>query len=150
MCVALAFMVLLAGLVYSQAVNGSLVGTVTDASGASAPNTKVTLTETNTGIVRTTDTNESGNYSFADLPPGTYSVTAELSGFKKATRAGVDVLVNTTPRVDLQLQPGSSSETVNVTAEAPMLKTERADTGRVIETVQLHELPLGGSHNIRR
>ncbi|MDP8983345.1 MAG: carboxypeptidase regulatory-like domain-containing protein [Acidobacteriota bacterium] len=149
MCIALALVGLLAGLVYSQAVNGSLVGTVTDSSGASAPSAKVTLTETNTGIVRTTQTNESGNFTFSDLPPGTYAVTAELSGFKKAARAGVDVLVNTTERVDLQLQPGSSSETVNVTAETPMLKTERADTGRVIETVQLHDLPLGGSHNFQ-
>ena len=149
MCVALALMGLLAGLVYSQAVNGSLVGTVTDASGASAPNTKVTVTETNTGSNRSTQTNESGNFTFSDLPPGTYTITAELSGFKKAVRSGVDVLVNTTQRVDLQLQPGSSSETINVTAEAPMLQTERADTGRTIETKQLAELPLGGSHNFQ-
>jgi Carboxypeptidase regulatory-like domain/TonB dependent receptor len=132
---------------FSQAVNGSLLGTVTDSSGASVPSAKVTLTETQTGVSRTTNTNESGNYTFADLPFGTYTVTAEHTGFKRASRAGVDVIVNTTARVDLSLQPGAITETVVVTAETPMLQTERADTGRTIERV--YDLPLGGSHNFQ-
>jgi len=138
-----------AGLVFSQAVNGSLLGTITDSSGAAVPNAKVTIVETRTAVSRTANTNESGNYTFADLPPGTYAVTAEQTGFKRASRAGVDVLVNTTPRVDLSLQPGEISETVTVAGEAPMLQTERSDTGRKIEAAQLHELPLGASHNFQ-
>src|SRR3974377_2473121 len=138
-----------AGLAFSQAVNGSLVGTVTDSSGATIPNARVTIAESQTGVSRTVSTNESGNYSFADVPPGTYTVTAEQPGFKRASRSGVDVIVNTTGRVDLSLPPGVITETVNVTVDAPMLQTERADTGRKIETVQLHELPLGGSHNFQ-
>ena len=63
-------------------------------------------------------TNESGNYSFPDLPPGTYTVTAEQTGFKKISRANVDVLVNSTVRVDLSMTPGAVTETVDVTAEA--------------------------------
>ena len=106
-------------------------------------NAKVTVTESNTGVSRTVNTNESGNYSFPNLPPGTYSVTAEQTGFKKATRAGVDVLVDTTTRVDLTLQPGQITETVEVTAESPILQTDRADIGRKIETVQLANLPTG-------
>src|SRR6266436_5551526 len=68
-----------------QAVNATLLGMVTDSSGASVANAKVTITETNTGISHTSQTNESGNYIFPDLPPGTYTVTAEQSGFKRAS-----------------------------------------------------------------
>jgi hypothetical protein len=138
-----------ASLVFSQAVNGSLLGTVTDSSGGSIPNAKVSITETNTGVSRSVTTNESGNYSFSDVPPGTYTVVAEQAGFKRASRAGVDVIVNTTVRIDLTLQPGQITETVTVTAETALLQTERADTGRKIETVQLHDLPLGASHNFQ-
>jgi hypothetical protein len=148
-CALLGLCVLLSGLSYGQAVNGSLLGTITDSSGAAVPNAKVTITDTNTGINRTTTTNESGNYNFSDVPPGTYSVAAEVTGFKRATRAGIDVVVNTSVRVDLSLQPGSITETIEVKAEAPALQTERADTGRKIETKTIEDLPLGGSHNIQ-
>src|SRR5689334_8817772 len=93
MCALSALLLVTAGLVYSQAVNGSLLGAITDASGAAVPNAKVTATETNTGISRTAQTNESGNYTFSDLPPGTYTVAVEQAGFKRASRAGVDVVV---------------------------------------------------------
>src|SRR5215472_10397820 len=78
---------------FSQAVNGSLLGTIMDSSGGTVPNAKVTITETQTGFSRATNTNESGNYTFSDLPPGTYTITAEQPGFKRASRLGVDVLV---------------------------------------------------------
>src|SRR5437764_15005383 len=90
-----------AGLVWSQAVTATLVGTITDASGAVVVNAKVMISETNTGVSRTSNTNESGNYSFPNMPPGTYAVTAEMAGLKKATRPGGDVLVDATPRLDL-------------------------------------------------
>jgi hypothetical protein len=134
---------------YGQAVNATLLGTVTDSTNASVPNTKVTITEVNTGISRSATTNESGNYTFANLPPGTYSVSAEQAGFKRATRTGVDVLVNSTARVDLVLEPGQISETVEVTAEAPMLQSERADTGRKIETKEIEDLPLATNRNFQ-
>src|SRR5713226_1013455 len=98
--------------VVGQAVNATLLGTVTDSSGAAVASVKVTITETNTGISRTSQTNESGNYVYADLPPGTYTIIAEQPGFKRASRAGIDVIVNTTGRVDLILEPGSTSETI--------------------------------------
>src|SRR5258708_14555990 len=102
-CALLALTLLLAGLSYGQAVTGSLLGTITDSSGAAVPNAKVTITDANTGISRTATTNESGNFSFVDLPPGTYRVATEQTGFKRAERAGADVIVNTTIRVDLAL-----------------------------------------------
>ena len=133
--------------VRGQAVNATLVGAVTDSSGAAVASVKITITETNTGISRTSETNESGNYVVPDLPPGTYTVTAELPGFKRASRPGLDVIVNTTGRVDLVLQPGNISETVTVEAETPILQTERADTGRKLETVLTENLPLGTNRN---
>src|SRR5258708_2095343 len=132
-----------------QAVNATLLGTVTDSSAAAVANVKVTITETNTGISRTSQTNESGNYVFPDLPPGTYAVTAELSGFKRASRVAIDVIVNTSQRVDLLLQPGNVSETVVVEEETPILQTERADTGRKIEAVLTENIPLGTNRNFQ-
>src|ERR1700747_1562964 len=100
-----------------QAVNATLLGTVTDSSGAAAADVKLTITEINTGITHTSHTNESGTYVVPDLPPGTYTVTAELAGFKRASRPAIDVVVNTSQRVDLVLQPGNVNETVTVQVE---------------------------------
>ena len=127
---------------FSQAVNGTLLGTITDSSGAAVPNARVTIAETNTGVNRSTTAGDAGNYVFAELRPGTYSVSVEVAGFKKEVRGGVDVLVNTTVRIDLTLQPGNVSETVIVTAEAPMLQTDRSDTGLKVEQKQLSDLPI--------
>src|SRR6516225_9445419 len=122
---------------FCQAVNASLVGTITDSSGAVVPNARIMITETRTGVSRTTAANESGNYTFSDLPPGTYTVTAEQTGFKRASRPGVDVVVNTTGRVDLTLEPGQITETIEGTAAAAALPRERAGNGRAMETKQV-------------
>ena len=135
--------------VMGQAVNATLLGTVTDSSGASVANAKVTITETNTGISHTSQTNDSGNYVFPDLPPGTYRVIAEQTGFKRESRAGIDLIVNSTERVDLALQPGNMSETITVEAETTILQTERADTGRKLEEVLTENVPLGTNRNFQ-
>src|SRR5882724_10576262 len=132
-----------------QAVNATVLGTVSDSTGAAVANAKVTITETNTNISRSTQTNDSGNYVFPDLPPGTYRVTAEQTGFKRASRAGIDVVVNTTSRIDLDLQTGDVTETITVEAETPILQTERADTGRKIETILTENIPLGTNRNFQ-
>ena len=132
-----------------QAVNATLLGTVTDSSGAAAPAAKVTITETNTGVSRVGETSGAGFYVFPDLPPGNYSVSVELTGFKKAVRQNIDLIVNTTTRVDLQLQPGDVREVISVEAEIPLLQTDRADTGAKIETRQLADMPLGFSRNFQ-
>src|SRR5260370_7422933 len=92
-----------------EGVKATVVGTVTDSSAAAVANVKVTITETNTGISRTSQTNESGNYVFPDLPPGTYRVIAELSGFKRASRAAIDVILNTPDPANLALHPETIS-----------------------------------------
>ncbi|MFB3826778.1 MAG: carboxypeptidase regulatory-like domain-containing protein [Bryobacteraceae bacterium] len=134
---------------YGQAVSGSLLGTVTDSSGGAVPNAKVTITETSTGISRSMQTNASGNYVFPTLEPGTYRVAVELTGFRTAVKEGVNLLVNTTVRADLTLQPGAVSESVTVMAEVPILQTDRSDTGRKIEAVQIANMPLGYSRNFQ-
>src|SRR6185312_274974 len=149
MCSLCALVLIFSAVGFAQAVSASLVGTITDSSGAAVPDSKVTITEINTGVSRVGQTNDSGNYTFSNLRPGTYSVTAEKQGFKKASRANIDVVVDTTVRIDLALQPGEVSETVNVTAEAALLKTERADTGRQIEAKTLSDLPLPANHNFQ-
>ena len=132
-----------------QAVNATLLGTVTDASGAVVAGARVTTTEMKTGVVRSITTNDSGNYAFADLPPGQYAVAVEKQGFKKAVRSGVDVVVNTDTRVNLALEPGTISESVVVTAETPILQTDRADVGDKIDNRQVVDLPLGNNRNFQ-
>src|ERR1700759_5309513 len=99
-CVLFLLAILSAGFAWSQAVNATLLGTVTDSTGGSIPNAKVTITEVTTGVIRTAQSNESGNYSFAYLPPGQYKVSIEAAGFKREERSSIDVLVNTARRVD--------------------------------------------------
>jgi hypothetical protein len=132
---------------YSQAVNATLLGTVTDSSGGVVPNARVTITEVNTGISRSSQTNESGNYTFPDLAPGQYAVGVELQGFKKENRKDIALAVNTSTRVDIQLVPGNMTETVEVTGAPPLLQTDRADTGAQLEVVQTASLPLGTQRN---
>ncbi|HLK67997.1 MAG TPA: carboxypeptidase regulatory-like domain-containing protein [Bryobacteraceae bacterium] len=148
-CVCLCLSALTACLAFSQAVNGTIVGTVTDATGGALVNAKVTLTETNTRIVHTKLTNDAGVWGFPEMPPGTYEVTVEMVGFKKAVRAGIILEANTSPRVDVQLVPGELNQTIEVAASAPVLQTERADTGRSIDSQTIEELPLGVNRNFQ-
>jgi len=138
-----------ASLAYSQAVNGTLLGSVTDASGGTVHNGKVTLTEETTGVSHTAQTNESGNFTFPDLAPGRYTVTVEMAGFKKEVRRGVEVVVDLTSRINLQLQPGNVTESIEVVDTAPTLETDRADVGRSIDTVSVANLPMGTNRNFQ-
>ena len=132
---------LTAGL-FGQAVNSTVLGSVTDATGGVVVGAKVTLTEANTNVSHNGQTNDSGNFVFSDVPPGDYSLTVEMAGFKKEQRRNISLLVNTTQRVDIQLQPGNVTETVEVTAVAPALKTDSADTGIKVDAMAVSELPV--------
>jgi hypothetical protein len=134
---------------WAQAVKGTLLGTVTDSQGGGIPGATVTITETGTNIARTAQTNASGNYIFTNLKDGTYLVAVEMPGFRKVQRGGVVVDVNTTVRVDLTLQVGQLSEEATVVAETPALQTDRADTGRIIESKQITEIPLAFNRNFQ-
>ena len=143
------FVCSMGGVLQAQSVNGTLLGTVTDASGAVVANAKVTATETDTGVVRETISNESGNYTMPDLTPGTYSVTAESEGFKRETRQNIQLLTNSTQRVDLNLAAGSVTETIVVTTIPPLLQTDRADISTKIGTREIADLPIGTNRNFQ-
>ena len=138
-----------AAIARAQAVKGGLVGNIGDQSGFALPGVTVTITEVNTNISYSTVTNESGNYVFTNLKDGTYRVAAELSGFKRVVRDGVDVPVNATLRVDLKMEVGAVEESITVVGESPLLQTDRADTSRIIESVHLAEVPLGFNRNFQ-
>ena len=133
----------------AQAVTGTLLGNVNDQSGAAVPGATVTATEVQTNISRSVVTNETGYYIFPSLQNGTYSVEAELQGFKKVIRQNVRVDVNTTVRIDLTMEVGQLTEAVTVEAETPLLQTDRTDTGRIIESKMVTEMPLTFNRNFQ-
>src|ERR671912_325199 len=133
----------------AQAAVGALVGNVSDESGGAGPGATITATETRTNISRTAVSNAAGNYTFTNLASGVYRIDGELAGFRKFARDGVEVSVNTTVRVDIALALGELEESVTVTGEAPMLQTDRTDTGRIIESAQITQLPLGFNRNFQ-
>ncbi len=132
-----------------QAVNGTLLGTVTDTTGASVANAKVTATEDATGAVHQSVTNESGNYTLPSLTPGNYTVSIEAKGFKKVSQQNVNLQTNSATRVDISVVPGNVSETVVVTTAPPLLQTDRADISTKIESVDVVDMPLGTNRNFQ-
>ncbi len=146
----LALALLTSALSYGQAVNSTILGSVTDASGAVVANARITVTENSTNAVRTTQTNESGNFTFPEITPGRYSVVAEAAGFKKEVRPSIEAVVNSSARIDMQLTTGSISESIEVTDTPPALQTDRVDIGRKLDTVQTENLPLGVGRNFQQ
>ncbi|PYV49751.1 MAG: hypothetical protein DMG92_10085, partial [Acidobacteria bacterium] len=126
----------------AQAVYGSIAGTVTDPQGAAVVGAKVIVRDQNKGTSTETTTNESGNYSVTHLVPDAYTVRIEAQGFKGTEAKDVIVNVDTSSRVDLQVQLGSASESVEVTSELPQLKTDRADVATTFDTKQIEDLPI--------
>ena len=131
----------------AQTLKGTVLGTITDTSQAVVSGVNVSITEINTNFRRTEISNEEGFYVFANLDPGNYRMEAEHPGFRKVVRTDVDLTPNTTARIDLELTPGAVSESVDVTAEAPLLQTDRSDTGSQIEARQLNTIPLLNNRN---
>src|SRR3984893_1245652 len=125
-----------------QAVYGSVFGTITDPSGAAVPGAKVTVTSVSKGTTTETTANADGNYSVTHLIPATYNVRAEGAVFKAFEAKGIIVSADTAARVDGQFQVGGSTETVEVTAESPQLKTDRADVATIFNVRAVEDLPL--------
>jgi hypothetical protein len=123
---------------------GDITGRVSDPSGAAVPASAITLTNVNTNAVRTTTTSDSGDYTFPSVPPGVYKVKMEHPGFKTSNSANVEVQVQQSVRLDVTLEVGQVSETVEVTAAADLLQSENSTLGTVIETQNIVELPLNG------
>ena len=132
---------------YALAVTATLLGLVTDSSGALVPNAQVIITEIATGVSHAGKSNESGNYIFPNVQPGRYTVSVEAAGFKKEVRHDITVLVDSAARIDVQLQPGSVSESVVVTAAPPLLQTDNSSTAQKIQTAVVENSPLSVNRN---
>ncbi len=129
--------------VSAQITSATIVGTVSDASGAAVPAASVTARNTQTGLTRTVNSDGDGNYRIEFLPIGQYVVeVAATTGFKKAIREAISLSVGDVARVDVSLEAGSVSEQVTITSDAPEVNTSTAELGRTIQTQEIENLPL--------
>lgn len=135
---------LASAILQAQTITGSITGTVTDPSGAALSNAKVTATNVETGVESTVNTSESGIYTFPFLNTGNYTVTVENSGFKRSIVGPFRIEVAQAARVDVALQLGAVTESVEVKDFAPILQTESAATGDSISSTQITSIPLRG------
>jgi len=133
-----------ASISWAQAVRATLVGRVTDQTGAVVPGTKVTLTNTGTNETRSATLGDNGEFVFTQLAPGTYTLTSEHQGFRKDVKSGIELQVGQEARIDVSLQVGALTEQVEVTAAAPLVSSENAALGNVVDQKKIVELPLNG------
>src|SRR5215467_7737651 len=141
----LAFVVVAAASLAAQTFRGTILGTVTDASGAVVTGAKVTVRNTSTGLERTTDTSADGSYSIPELPIGAYNVTITQSGFQTFVANGVTVDVATERRVDAALKTGEVSTRVEVSADQlPIVETTTNTLGGVLTAQTVENMPVNG------
>ncbi len=143
---AISIVVVLAAVLSMQAQTsqGRITGTVTDSSGAVITSAKITVTNTATNVARVLRTNSAGDYVASSLDPGTYTVTAEITGFKKAVSEPVLLEVSRELRVDLHLQPGAADETIQVSAEGTLTDITDTTLNGVLSNQAINEMPLQG------
>jgi hypothetical protein len=130
--------------VFGQVDEGSITGTVTDATGAVVPNADVTLLNTDQGITLETKSSSSGGYVFSPVRIGHYSITVMAPGFGTTTQKNITVSVGSQVEVNVSLKTGGASETVTVTTAPPQLQTEEASVGQVMTEKSINDLPLNG------
>src|SRR5690348_8456203 len=143
---------LLVGVLFSgsaMAQTATIVGTVTDPTGASVPGAKVTITNTATGTSRTVTSNQAGNYDAPDLNIGTYTVKSEMSRFKAYERTGITLNVNATVRVDIPLQIGAAQESVTVEANAVQVQSDTSEQSNVITGTQIQNIDTNGRNPVQ-
>src|SRR5213594_586160 len=134
---------LLCANVWAQAT-AQISGTVRDQSGAVLPGVEVKATQTETGLARTTVSNETGGYDLPNLPLGPYKLEASLAGFRTFVQTGIVLQVNSNPVINVTLQVGQVSEQVEVQANAALVETRTVGVGQTMETQRILELPLNG------
>ncbi|MEX2264922.1 MAG: TonB-dependent receptor [Bryobacteraceae bacterium] len=140
---------LLPAFLIAQTTDAVLVGLVTDASGAAVAGATVSAQNVSTAVSRDVVTNETGAYRIGPLTPGTYNVTTSLSGFKSFVQNDVILQTGAVLKLDMSLQVGEVSERIEVTGAAPMLQTQEASVGGVINTSQLARIPVNGRNYTR-
>ncbi|SPE26797.1 putative Cna B domain protein [Acidobacteriia bacterium SbA2] len=143
----LCFLALASTVAFAQV--SRLTGQVTDESGAAVPGADVVLTNMGTHIARTAVTSNAGNYELVELPPGVYEATVTKTGFEVARQSNITIIVNQTARLDFALKVGSVTQEVTVTAAAPLLKSENATVGQLVDARQVTDLPLNGRNFVQ-
>ncbi len=128
----------------AQSVSGTILGTVSDASGSVMGNAKVTVINEGTGFTRTVTSDSNGDYTVPQLPTGRYTVTSEMTGFKAMALSNVELGVDQRVRIDLKLEVGAMTESVSVEATAPLLQTSSSELGTTVTHEQIEALPLNG------
>jgi hypothetical protein len=131
-----------AAAIFAQTFQGQISGVVHDKSGAVVPGVQLAVVDVHTGARYTVSTNDAGVYRFAALPPSEYKVSATLRGFKTFSEGPITIQVNQNYDLDITLEPGEVTETVQVTSEAPPLETASATLGQVVTTRSILSLPL--------
>ena len=130
-------------LAQTETTTGSINGVISDNTGGALPGVTVTATNTQTGLSRTAVTESDGTYTIPQLPPGTYRVNAELAGLGTARRTGVSILLGSSTKVDVKLQP-QLAETITVTADSPVVDTTDATAGEAVTQREIENLPILG------
>lgn len=133
---------------FSQSTRGVIVGIVTDQSGSAVPNAEVAVTNEKTNVATRTPTSADGQYTFTNLEPGSYRVTATAKGFKTGAVRDVTIYVNQTVRVDVKLDVGDVATSVEVEATAPVVQSETSAIANVVDSKQIEAIPLNGRSNI--
>src|SRR5215831_14205521 len=128
----------------AQAAQAELTGEIHDQNGGALPAARINLTAVDTKRVFSTISTESGLYLFTNLPPGGYTITVEATGFKKFVQEGVRLSTGERVRADIVLTVGNVEESISVTADASLLRTESASLGQVIDNHSITSLPLNG------
>src|ERR1051325_8347452 len=131
------------GTIWAQAT-AQISGAVQDATGAVLPGAEITVTQTDTGVSRMTISNETGYYTFPNLPLGPYKLEASLPGFRSFVQQGIVLQVGSNPTLNIVLQVGQVSEQVEVQANAALVETRNVSVGQVMESARIVELPLNG------
>ena len=131
----------------AQALYGSVTGTITDSSAATVPGVTVAITNEETGLTLTGFTDNTGSYTIRNVPGGTYTLKASLQGFKEFVQTGVPVIVGGIARINGRLEIGALTETVTVTTEATLLKTDKADVSVDLRPEDVINLPLNQYRN---
>ena len=137
------------GQLWAQAGRGVVRGAVHDRNGAVLPNAAVRLTGADTGTTYQTVTNSDGIYIFPEVPVGTYNLAVSVPGFKQGIQSGITVSVGSTATVDMAMQVGQATESVEVISDALQIQTETSDTGTTVSSELIHDLPLNYSGLIR-
>src|SRR4029453_12991225 len=143
-CWALLMMAIAAPIAIAQSVSGTILGTVTDSSGAIVAGAKVTIINEGTALTRTVTSDVNGEYTAPNLPTGHYTVMTEMTGFKALALSNIEVGVDQRVRINLKLDVGAMTESVSVQAETPLVQTFSSELGTTVGNEQIEALPLNG------